>query len=471
MVLSFSRILSLLSVVSLVHLHAAQVMNRPEGYMTAPNILDVEANPEVHVIEKDAAGKVQMAYFTNWGIYARNFQPSDIDPTKLTHILYSFADVSAETGEIKLTDSWADEQKHYPGDSWNDERTNLYGCLKQLYLLKMANRNLKVMLSVGGWTYSQAGHFKFVTSPTSRDKFVQTAIQLIEDYGFDGVDIDYEYPETAQEGQGFADLLTSLRAALNDLAQRKGDTVPYQISAAVAAGYKRYVNLVIPQMNAALDHWNLMAYDYAGLWLTYADNQANLYGGERTNTNTDKAIKYYVASGADASKITMGMPLYGRAFENTDGIGEPYSGIGPGTWEAGIYSYNVLPLAGASVYENMTDVTSYSYDSAKKELVTYDTPNIVEAKTQYVNANGLAGTMFWELSSDKKGADNLVATAVSVLGPLDQTQNHISYPNSKWDNIRNNMGQNILSIRTPDSPFQIPMGLEVNQLEAAANPY
>ncbi|KAK7049841.1 Chitinase 4 [Paramarasmius palmivorus] len=461
MVLSFSRILSLLSVVSLVHVHATQVMHRPDSYLETPNTFPVAENPEVHVIRKQAAGKVQMAYFTNWGIYARNFQPADIDPSQLTHILYSFADVSADTGEVKLTDSWADEQKHYPGDSWNDQGTNLYGCLKQLYLLKLANRSVKVMLSVGGWTYSQSGHFKFVTSPSSRDAFVQSAVKLIEDYGFDGIDIDFEYPTDAQEGQGFADLLSALRSGLDDLATRKGDTVPYQISAAVAAGYEHYVNLVIPQMDAALDHWNLMAYDYAGSWLTYADNQANLYGGERTNTSTDKAIKYYVASGADPSKITLGMPLYGRAFENTEGIGKPYSGIGPGTWEAGIYSYSALPLAGATVYENMTDVTSYSYDANKKELVSYDTPNIIKAKTQYVNANGLAGTMFWELSSDKKGADNLIATAGSVLGALDQTQNHINYPNSKWDNIRSNMGQNAPKMRVPQKmsgPFQVPMG-------------
>ena len=69
------------------------------------------------------------------------------------------------------------------------------------------------------------------------------------------------------------------------------------------------------------------AYDYAGSWLTWADHQANLYGGERTNASTDKALKYYLANGATASKINLGIPLYGRAFEATDGIGKPYSGV------------------------------------------------------------------------------------------------------------------------------------------------
>ena len=72
--------------------------------------------------------------------------------------------------------------------------------------------------------------------------------------------------------------------------------------------------------------------------------------------------------------------------------------IGPGTVEAGIYSYNALPLAGATVFENLTDVTSYSYDAAKKELVSYDTPHIASLKAQYVQSKGLAGSMFWDVS-------------------------------------------------------------------------
>ncbi|KAH9008263.1 glycoside hydrolase superfamily, partial [Lactarius hengduanensis] len=195
--------------------------------------------------------------------------------------------------------------KHFPGDSWSDPGVNLYGCLKQLYLLKLANRNLKVLLSIGGWTYSQSGHFSFVTNPSLRATFVSSAIQLIKD-GFDGIDIDFEYPSSTAQGQGFADLLTELRTAMNALANSNGDTVPYQLTAAVAAGAANYASLVVPQMNSALTYWNLMAYDYAGSWLTWADNQANLYGGARTNVSTDAAVQWYLSKGATASKINMG---------------------------------------------------------------------------------------------------------------------------------------------------------------------
>ncbi|KAF9465417.1 glycosyl hydrolases family 18-domain-containing protein [Collybia nuda] len=438
---SFSRLLLLatLAFAALIAVNGTQVMHRPANYKDALRTFKTEQDPKTNTIQKRAGNKVSFAYFTNWGIYGANFQPTDIVTSSLTHILYSFADVNPSSGTIVLTDSYADQEKHFPTDSWNDVGNNLYGCLKQLYLLKLKNRNLKVLLSIGGWTYSQAGHFNFVTSASSRATFVNSAVQLVEDYGFDGIDIDFEYPTSDAQGQGFADLLTALRTGFNQLQSRKGDSVPYQITAAVPAGSSNYQWLKVSQMNAALSYWNLMAYDYAGSWLTFADNQANLYGGVRTGVSTDAAVQWYISNGASAGKINLGMPLYGRAFENTNGIGQAFSGIGPGTIEAGIYSYKVLPLAGAQVFENGTDVTSYSYDSSKKELVSYDTPNIIKTKVQYINNKGLAGSMFWELSTDKVGSLSLVGTSANALGSLDQTQNHISFPSSKWDNIRSNM--------------------------------
>lgn len=102
--------------------------------------------------------------------------------------------------------------------------------LSKMYLLKLANRNLKVLLSVGGYTYSQDGHFDFVTDASLRAAFVNSSTSYIENFGLDGIDIDFEYANTPALAAGFADLLTEMRTAFDALAQKKGDSTTYQLT-------------------------------------------------------------------------------------------------------------------------------------------------------------------------------------------------------------------------------------------------
>ncbi|KAJ4153320.1 hypothetical protein LMH87_009811 [Akanthomyces muscarius] len=394
-------------------------------------------------IEKRGSGFANAVYFTNWsrGIYGRNFQPADLPASEITHVLYSFMNIRSD-GTIFSGDTYADYEKHYPGDSWNDVGNNAYGCVKQLYLLKKQNRNLKVMLSIGGWTWS-TNFPAAASSATSRKTFAQSAVGFMKDWGFDGIDIDWEYPADATQAQNMVLLLQAVRDELDSYASQYAKGHHFLLSIAAPAGPDNYNKLKLADLGKVLDYVNLMAYDFAGSWSNFTGHDANMYASKdnanATPFNTNDAVQAYIKGGVPASKIVLGMPIYGRSFEKTEGIGKPYNGIGSGSWENGVWDYKALPKSGATVKCDNAVVGCYSYDASTQELISFDTPAVINTKVSWLKGQGLGGSMFWEASADKKGADSLISTSHQGLGSLDSAQNCLDYPNSKYDNIKNGM--------------------------------
>ncbi|KXH44042.1 glycosyl hydrolase family 18 [Colletotrichum salicis] len=397
-----------------------------------------------NITERGLQGYTNAVYFTNWrvlAIYGRNYQPQNLPASQITNVLYAFMNLRT-TGEVYTADTYADLEKHYPTDSWNDIGTNAYGCVKQLYLLKKANRRMKVMLSIGGWTWST--NFPAAAStPGGRTLFAQSSVKIMKDWGFDGIDIDWEYPADATEAANMVLLLQAVRSELDSYAAQYTPGYHYLLTIASPAGPSHYNALNLKAISDVIDAFNLMAYDYAGSWDANSGHQANLYPNpsnpSSTPFSTDAAVNDYLAAGVPAAKIVLGMPIYGRSFEQTNGIGQPFSGIGSGSWENGVWDYKALPKAGATELYDATAVASYSYDSAAKELISYDTPAVVRTKVSYLTGKGLGGSMFWEASGDRTDSGSLLVTSFNALGGTgtqDQSLNQLSYPNSQYDNIR-----------------------------------
>ncbi|KAF9030135.1 glycoside hydrolase family 18 protein [Hymenopellis radicata] len=359
----------------------------------------------------------------------------------LTHILYAFANIAPATGTVSLSDPWADQDIHYPGDSWNDVGTNLYGNFKAIYNLKKANRHLKLLLSIGGWTYSPSFH-PVVVNPALRAEFVRSSVQLLEDY----------VPQNDDQARGYVDLLRELRAALDHHAAQKRANYRFLLTIAAPCGPDNYQKLRVREMDAFLDFWNLMAYDFSGSWDSIANHQANLFGPP---ISASQAVGFYVSAGVNPAKLILGIPLYGRSFTNTQGPGSPFNGIGQGSWEAGVYDYRALPLPGSHVLRDEQAKASWTYDYSTREMVSFDSEEVGRWKGEWIRKMGLGGSMFWELSGDKGSSrdgmeggfgkepqpgQSLVRVVKDAMGGLKMHEtNWLHYEGSKFENLKKGM--------------------------------
>ncbi len=323
--------------------------------------------------------------------YSGIINTEGIDVEKLTHINYAFVDV-------KDSRAWL-----------HNERTDTVN-FRTLNLLKQKNTSLKILISIGGWSWSK-NFSDAVLTDSSRKLFAASSVDIIRKHGLDGVDIDWEYPNMQGDGnvfrpedkQNYTFMFMEIRKELNRLEKETGKK--YLLTTAVG-GFTSFIdNTEMKKAQQYLDYINLMTYDYN--W-GMAGHHTNLYPSssyEKENS-AHKAVTEFIKAGVPAAKLVVGLAFYGKGgfVENTAGQGLNQKLLSAKS--GGGFTYIKDSLIGQKGFTSYWDEKArapYLFNADTKQFISYDDERSVKEKCAYVKDNKLGGVMFWEYSSDPKG--------------------------------------------------------------------
>lgn len=321
-------------------------------------------------------------------------QPGQVDAQGMTRINYAFATI--KNGRMVLAGE-------------NDAAN-----LAELTALRKQNPSLAVLISVGGWLGS--GSFSDVAlNAQSRSVFIDSAIEILKTYDLDGIDVDWEYPGLVGAGnrfrredkQNFTLLLKDLRERLT----RQSQAIHRKFYLTIAAGASDEFISQTEMAQAAqyLDTVNLMTYDYYEAGSDpITGNHAPLFTDptDPKKESADDSVKAFESAGVPASKIVLGVPFYGRMWGQVSnanhGLFQPGKSI-PGSY----VGYNAIATTmlghGYMRYWDAASKVPYLFNEEKKVFVSYEDPESLRAKCDYVRTNKLAGVMFWSYFNDSNG--------------------------------------------------------------------
>ncbi|MFD4133128.1 glycosyl hydrolase family 18 protein [Streptomyces goshikiensis] len=382
---------------------------------TGPSSGSLSVTTPGGTVPPDPGGKVKLGYFTNWGVYQRNYHVKNLvtsgSAAKITHINYAFGNV--QNGKCTIGDSYADYDKAYTADQSVDGVADtwdqpLRGNFNQLRKLKKQYPNLKVLWSFGGWTWS-GGFGQAAQNPTA---FAQSCHDLVEDPRwadvFDGIDLDWEYPNACGlscDTSGAASLKNMMQAMRAKFGANNLVTAAIsadgsnggKLDAADYAGAAQYV-----------DFYNVMTYDFFGAWAaqgpTAPHSPLTAYAGiPQDGFNSEAAITKLKGKGIAGSKLNLGIGFYGRGWTGVTQAtpGGTATGPAPGTYEQGIEDYKVLKTSCPST----GTIAGTAYAKCGSNWWSYDTPATVATKMAWTKQQGLRGAFFWEFSGDTAGGE------------------------------------------------------------------
>lgn len=387
-----------------------------------------------------------VGYFTQWSIYTHGYTAKTLDTRgtagQLSHLVYAFGNVRnnrCELGVLKATnpdtgeggDAYADYSRTYSASEAVDGKADtwgqpLRGHWNQLKKLKAKHPNLKVLISLGGWTWSRG--FASAARPENREAFVASCIDayirgnlpLFDAAGgagaaagvFDGIDIDWEYPAACGLTCGSAEDRTNFTALLAEFRRQLDAVRPgLVLSVAVGAGIDK-IRVTDPGLYAAhVDQINVMSYDFHGGWESRTNFHSALFPspkdpstGDVALYNTHDAIQALLDRGVPAAKINLGLASYGRGWTGVKATDNGlYQGgsAASGSLGPGVESYRVLKSRNAPSYADPHSMARWTYDGS--QFWSFDTPASIADKMGYVQVQGLGGAFLWDFAGDDDG--------------------------------------------------------------------
>lgn len=423
----------------------------PTSFATTTGLTAQEENlqlaTETATAQTETIDRKIVAYFVEWGDKEshQNYTVDKIPWSKVTHINYAFAKVDPATNKITFCNKKEAIEKEYPGQLPNlpyKGHFNLLTKYKQQY------PKVKTLISVGGWADTR-GFYTMTDTPEGREAFANSCVDFIKTYGFDGVDIDYEYPTATSEAGNPSDfdlsqtrraklyknydaLMQVLRTKLDNAS--KADGQKYLLTAALPASSWILGGMDTSEAVKYLDFANLMTYDFHGAWNGYVGHNSALYPDSRDPETQGFAMpvlnidwaKRYFRGALPSEKINIGVPFYTRGWKN----------VTPGSLPGGLYGsapktgggavgednywgdvdaqgneipggsnplWHVKNLLKKPEYKRYFDDVSkvpYVWNEGKKVFLTFEDEESIGHKADYVVNNNLGGVIIWEIDGD-----------------------------------------------------------------------
>lgn len=262
---------------------------------------------------------------------------------------------------------------------------------------------VKVLLSLGGWGWDK--QFAAMTNDGPAEaRYVAAVMKLVDDYDYDGVDLDWEYPDTSAEVVGFERLSRQLRARLDELGKQKGRRLLLTMAASASPSTLKWLQSEF--LLETMDWINVMTYDYAGDWSTFAGHHSPLFASSKAPVggaaSTELTMKYLVDRGLPKSRLVVGLPLYGRGFS----VAAPYAdttGAPPPERATADYAHLHALKEKRGWVRTWDDETKNPWLVAPDGagVIGYDDEESMSIKAAWAREQGFRGVFFWQIAGDR----------------------------------------------------------------------